>query len=386
MIFRSSFSNAPILKLFIDKATVPDSQIVGVDISFAENKHDMAVITYSGFPGIAVTEYRGLPVTIEFGNNEASIVKFIGYVAYVDIEANTRMGIVNDSLIQAARVVCFGASYQMKSIRSTSYENYTLPRLVGDLANKYNMSYSVPNNKYTFAQIEQSGRSDWELLVSTANSIGYNVQVSGTHIHVYDPFSSYFRNMPITTLQSLSENTDARGAGNIYEFKGTFGDITPEGGAVNWNLKSLDTRGKEIEYGTEQLSGSNLGKRMKGRFTHEVALNAVSQEALQEIARKYEKAMFPMHADVSVVGVSTALPGRLALVNKYNSLFDNNWLISEVHHSINQVHFVTNLKIKSDSTNEINATKVIGAGYKEPPAAILKNGYWSTSREFDYVY
>lgn len=386
MIFRNSFPNSPLLKIYIDRASVPDSQIVSVDLHFAENKHDMAVITYSGFPGMAVTEYRGLPVAIELGNNEASITRFVGYVAYVDVEANTRMGIVNKSLIQAAKVVCFGASYEMKAIKSTFYEDYTLPKLVSDLAQKYNMSYSVPNNNYTFTRIEQGGKSDWELLVNTANSIGYNVQVNGTHIHIYDPFSAYFRSQPVTLLQNLAENTEARGAGNIYEFKGTFGDITPDGGAVNWNLKSLDIRGKEIEYETASLSGSRLGKRLPSRFTHEITLNTVSQEALQQITNKYEKQMFPMNAEVSVVGVSTALPGRLALVSRYDSMFDAHWLISEVTHSVNQVHYITKLKIKTDSTNENEMQTVPGSGFKEPPAATLRNNYWASSKEFAYVY
>ena len=111
MIFSNAFPEVPILDVLIEQGTVPYSQIASVELSFSENKHDMATITYAGFPGVAVTSYIGLPVKILLGNNEANLIQFTGYVSYVEIEARTKMGTVNNSLIQMAKVVCFGSSY-----------------------------------------------------------------------------------------------------------------------------------------------------------------------------------------------------------------------------------------------------------------------------------
>lgn len=385
MIFRNAYNDSPILQVTVTGGTVPDNQIVSVELNMAENKHDMAVITYSGFPGLAVTGYIGLPVTINLGNNETNVTTFVGYVAYVDVEANARMGIVNESLIQAARVVCFGSSYEMKQIKSKVYVDTTLPKLVAELAKKYKMSYSVPSNNYTFKIIEQPGISDWELLVNTANSIGYYVMVSGTHIHVYDAFSSYFRSTPATLLASIGESLDRR-PGAIYEFKGTFGDVTPDGELANWSLRSFDLLKKEIKVNSADNRKSGLGKAITPRFTHELALNAVSQDALRQFANKYAKQGFPMNADVSVMGISSALPGRLAQVSKYDSKFDGYWLISEVNHLVNNVHFVTTLKLKTDSTNDTGIQPIPGSVYREPPQSILSNNRWVSSREFAYVY
>lgn len=385
MIFRNAYNDAPLLNVFIDRATVPDTRIVSVELNMAENKHDMAIITYSGFPGIAVTEYIGLPVSINLGNNESNMITFTGYVAYVDVEANARMGIVNESLIQAARVVCFGASYDMKQIKSAVYIDTTLPKLVSALANRYRLSYSVPNNNYTFKVIEQSGKSDWELLSDTAESIGYYVMVSGTHIHVYDPFSSYFRSTPPTQLFSIGETTQ-RQPGSIYEFKGTFGDVTPDGNHANWSLKSFDVLRKEIEVTSADSAKSGLGKTLTPRFTHEIAMNAVSQDALKQFVNRYTKFSFPMNAEVSVIGISTALPGRLAYVSKYDSKFDGYWIISEVKHLVNNAHFVTTLNLKTDATNDQGLRLPPGSIYRDPPTSILSNNRWVSSREFAYVY
>lgn len=385
MIFRNAYNDAPLLSVSINRGTVPDNRIVSVELNMSENKHDMAVITYSGFPGLAVTEYIGLPVAINLGNNETNVVTFVGYVAYVDIEANSRMGIVNESLIQAARVVCFGSSYEMKQIKSKVYTEITLPKLVANLAKTYKMSYSVPNNNYTFKVVEQSGISDWEMLVETANSIGYYVMVSGTHIHVYDTFSPYFRSTPPTLLLSLGEST-RRQPGAIYEFKGTFGDVTPDGEHANWSLKSFDVLRKEIEVNSINSKKSGLGKVLTPRFTHEIAMNAVSQDALKQFVNKYTKQGFPMNAEASVIGTASALPGRLALVSKYDSKFDGYWFISDVKHTVNNAHFVTTLKLKTDSTNELDLQPIPGSVYRDPPVPILSNNRWISSREFAYVY
>jgi phage protein D len=385
MIFRNAYNDAPLLNVFIDRATVPDTRIVSVELIMSENKHDMAIITYSGFPGIAVTEYIGLPVSIALGNNESNMVTFIGYVAYVDVEANARMGIVNESLIQAARVVCFGASYDMKQIKSAVYIDTTLPKLVSSLAKRYKLSYSVPNNNYTFKVVEQSGKSDWELLSDTAESIGYYVMVSGTHIHVYDPFSSYFRSTPPTQLVSIGE-TAQRQPGSIYEFKGTFGDVTPDGSHANWSLKSFDVLRKEIEVTSTNSSSSGLGKTLTPRFTHEISMNAVSQDGLKQFVNRYTRFNFPMNAKVSVIGISTALPGRLAFVNKYDSKFDGYWIVSEVRHLVNNAHFVTTLNLKTDATNDQGLRTPPGSIYRDPPTSILSNNRWVSSREFAYVY
>lgn len=385
MIFRNAYNDAPLLSVLVNRGTVPDRQIVAVELTMSENKHDMAIITYSGFPGLAVTEYIGLPVSINLGNNEANVVTFVGYVAYVDIEANSRMGVVNDSLIQAARVVCFGSSYEMKQIKSRVYTDTTLSKLVADIAKTYKLSYSVPSNNYTFKVIEQAGKSDWEMLVDTANSIGYYVTVSGTHIHVYDTFSSYFRSIPPVVLSSLGESTQ-RQPGAIYEFKGTFGDVTPDGEHADWSLKSFDVLRKEIEVSSVNGKRSGLGKALVPRFTHELAMNAVSQDALRQFVNKYTKQGFPMNAEVSVMGNTSALPGRLALVSKYDSKFDGYWFISEVKHVVNSAHFVTTLKIKTDSTNELGIQQIPGSVYREPPQPILSNNRWVSSREFSYVY
>jgi phage protein D len=387
MIFSNAFPEVPILDVIIEQGTVPYSQIASVDLSFSENKHDMATITYAGFPGVAVTSYVGLPVKILLGNNEANLIQFTGYVAYVEIEARTKMGTVNDSLIQMAKVVCFGSSYEMKAIKNKTYEKKTIKQLTSIMAERYSFSYSVPDNTYVFPLLSQNEISDWEFLVSAANRIGYTVTAHGTHINVYDSFSSYFKLLSAIPLQTLNgDKGTERLPGNIYEFKGVFGQVTPEGNASNWVVKSLDNLGKEIAYSSTQDKNSGLGSKFKTKFVNEIIINTTTQDSLKEYVRKYTRESYPMVATASVIGVSNAMPGRLVNVGPYDSKFDGYWIIEEATHHINNQHYITTLKLKTDSTNE--EPLVIGNDsiYNEAPDSILVNNLWKTEREFAHVY
>ena len=387
MIFSNAFPEVPILDVRIEQGSVPYSQIASVELSFSKNKHDMATITYAGFPGVAVTSYIGLPVQILFGNNEANLTQFVGYISYVEIEARTKMGIVNNSLIQMAKVVCFGSSYEMKAIKSKTYAKKTIKQLVSAIAETYNFSYSVPNNNYVFPLISQNAVSDWEFLVSAANQIGYAVTAHGTHLNIYDSFSSYFKLLPAIPLQTLSgtEGTE-RLPGNIYEFKGVFGQVTPEGNASDWVVRSLDNLGKEISYSSTQDKNSGLGSKFKTKFTNEIIINTTTQDSLKEYIKKYTRESYPMVATASVIGVSNAMPGRLVNIGPYDSKFDGYWVIEEATHHINNTHYITTLKLQTDSTNEEPLVVGNDSVYKEAPGSVLVNNLWKAEREFAHVY
>lgn len=387
MIRKDFFNEGVILDVLVHGGNVSDSSIVSVDISYTEDKHDMATITYAGFPASAITGYVGLPVYISFGNNEANKKAFYGYVAYVDAGAYSRMGSVNNSLIQEAKIVCMGTSYDMKTISNSAYKNITIPKLVKTLARKYNFSYSVPINDFVIPVVAQQNQSDWELLVSEVNKFGYRVTATGSHINVYDPFSGYFHKQPITELESMgSVSGRSRKPGSILEFKGTFGDVTPYGNSHHYDVNTLDKKGKTITSSTSNLSGTKLGKKVKNRFTHNIFTQSPSKSHLNQMTRGYNLNSFPYYAEVTTAGVSTPIPGSLILVKNYDSRFDGYWIVSSVEHSINTDHYITKLCIKTDSTIDSAGTLVNEPQYKKPPKANLVKARWVTEKEMAYVY
>lgn len=387
MIIKNLYGDSPAVTVSVLGGTVPDRNVVSVEVTYSENKHDIATIVYSGFPPKAATAFRGLPVFISFGTNEANTMYFHGYVAYVEVNAITRMGSVNNSLIQEAKVVCFGTSYQMKPSRNTVYKNITLPKLVSTIAKRYGFSYSVPKNGYVFRTIEQSTKSDWEVLVDAANKLGYHVTGSNTHICVYDPLSSFYRRLSPTVLRTIkSDLGKERKPGNILEFSGLLGDITPYGDSNEYLLKTLDSTGKSIEYSTVGSGGSGLGRKVENRFVQEITFNTTSREDLKQLARGYERASIPLHADVVVLGSSTLFPGSIVQIDNYESEFDGFWVVAEARHLINTDHYMTYLHLKTDSTNQDPAQDTGGASFIRPPMPRETRGLWVSEKEFGYVY
>jgi len=387
MIRKDFFNEGVILDVLVHGGNVSDSSIVAVDISYAEDKHDIATITYAGFPASSITAYVGLPVHISFGNNEANKKVFYGYVAYVDAGAYSRMGAVNKSLIQEAKVVCMGTSYDMKSVSNNAYKNVTIPKLVKTLARKHNFSYSVPNNDFVIPMVAQQNQSDWELLVSEANKFGYRVTATSSHINVYDPFSGYFHKQPITDLESPGNVAGKnRKPGSILEFKGTFGDVTPYGNSHHYDVNTLDKKGKTITSHTSSLSGTRLGKKVKNRFTHNISTQSPSKAHLNQMMKGYNLTSFPYYAEVTVSGVSTPTPGSLVLVKNYDSRFDGYWVVESIEHSINTDHYITKLCIKTDSTIDAAGTLINEPQYKKPPRSVLNQARWVTEKEMSYVY
>ena len=387
MIRKDFFNEGVILDVLVYGGNVSDSSIVAVDVAYAEDKHDMATITYAGFPASAITGYVGLPVHISFGNNEANKKVFYGYVAYVDAGAYSRMGAVNKSLIQEAKVVCIGTSYDMKTIGNTVYKNITISKLVKALARKYKFSYSVPNNDFVIPVVTQQNQSDWEILVAEANKFGYRVTATGSHINVYDPFSGYFHKQSITELESPGNVSGKnRKPGSILEFKGTFGDVTPYGNSHHYDVNTLDKKGKTITSSTSNLLGTRLGKKVKNRFTHNIATQSQSKAHLNQMIKGYNLNSFPYYAEVTIAGMSTPVPGSLALVKNYDSRFDGYWIIESVEHLINTDHYITKLCIKTDSTIDTSGTLVNEPQYKKPPKPTLVQARWVTEKEMAYVY
>lgn len=387
MIIKNAFGDSPSVFISVIGGTVPDKDIMSMEVTYSENKHDIATLVYSGFPAKSVTSYRGLPVFISFGTNEANTMYFHGYVAYVEANANTRMGTVNNSLIQEAKVVCFGTSYEMKPTRNAVHNNITLPKLVSMFAKRYGFSYSVPNNGYVFKRIDQSTKTDWEVLVDTANKLGYHVTASNAHVCVYDPLLSIYRSTPPTVLRTVNSAAGKeRKPGNILEFSGTFGDVTPNGDSHEYLLKTLDSRGKSVEYSTVNSLGSGLGKKVEHRFVQEITTNAISRETLIELARGYERQSIPLHADVVVLGSSTLFPGSIVQIDNYESEFDGLWVVAEAKHHINTDHYMTYLHLKTDSTSQSPAVPYSGSSYRRPPMPRLSSNIWVSEKEFGYVY
>ena len=388
MIFKSSFVGSPDVAVIISGMSVDYTSIVSVSVDISENNHDMAVITFAGLIPKAITDYVGAPVYISIATSPAQVCSFYGYVAYTSPEAYTRRGLINNSPFQSARVVCFGASYDMKAQKNKAWNAVSLLDVVSSIASTYNYSYSIPQDNFVWPRLIQTKQSDWSILEYAVDSLGYDMTVNGTHIHIYDSYKAISRKLPYVEL------TTVRGAvgsptyvpGAIMEFDGTFGDITPDGSSSNYELTGLDNFGNVVTTNSTE-EWSEFGEKVESRFTNELTYNATSVDMLNRIAKSIHKNYYPYNATVTVTGTVDALPGSVAKVNNYDSQFDGYWVVKKVKHTVTRSNFITEIKIATDSTNITPPVVPAGSAYQEPPAPKLSsNSRWESSLEYQNVY
>jgi phage protein D len=388
MIFKSSFPNSPNVTILISGVAVDYTSIQSVTLEITENQHDMATIIFTGLIPKAITDYTGAPVYISISLSPTQISSFNGYITYIEPEMHSRKGLINNSPVQTATAVCFGASYDMSQTTNKVWSNITLPHLVETLATKYNYSYSVPSDFFTWKSLLQNAKSDWAFLKEACNSIGYYMTTSGTHIHVYDPYKIISRQMPYVELMTVRgtggdlEYT----SGKIMEFKGTFGDRTPEGSSSNYTYVGMDSRGVIHSASTDDTVSTKLGEVVPARYVETVATNVQSLEALNRFVTAAMKTDYPYNATAVITGTPDPVPGSVIKLNNYDSMFDGYWLTRSVKHTVSRSNYITELTIATDSTNGKYPEVLPSTAFKAPPMPVLLNNKWISKKAFGEVY
>ena len=388
MIFKSSYPNAPDVSVVISGQSVDYTTIQKITVDVHENMHDLATITFTGLIPRGVTEYIGAPVYISIAINESRFTEFHGYVSFIEPVMETRKGLINDSPIQTAVMTCMGASFVMTQKKNRTWDNITVPQLVQKIADTYNYSFAVPSDTFTWKRLLQNYQSDWELLKNTCNSAGYYLTTSNTHIHVYDPFKVFARQMPYVELLTV------RGAlgdlqyapGRIMEFRGVFGDITEDGEVFKYNYVGIDSAGTVVTSDTSSEDFTALGELYERKYTSEITTNVDSVEMLNRLTNSSTKRYYPFTATVKVTGVPDPVPGSVVKVDNYNSSFDGYWLVRGVRHEITRSNYLTELTIATDSTNGALPEQKPGAAFKTPPVPALRDDVWESSVAFEDIY
>lgn len=390
MIFKSGFPSSPDVDILISGVSVDYTSIESIELDFEENAHDMAVLTFTGLPPRAITDYINAPVQIKIESSPARYREFYGYVCYVEPTMVTRRGLVNKSPVQKARVVCFGASIDMTEKKNKVWENMPFPQLVKNLSEQYGMSYSVPNDYFTWTRILQNNKSNWELLVEVCTSLGYVVTANGTHIHVYDPYKAISRKLPyveLMTVRGLSGAT-AYAPGNILEFTGTFGEYTPDGHASTYRYVGIDNSGNMITTDNmeDDISYSGFGEKIESRFVNTITKDVTSLDMLKRFAGAALRQRYPYNATAITTGIPEPVPGSIARVDEYDSNFDGYWLVRKVKHRITRSNYVTELSLSTDSTSRVQPIIRPVAAFKEPPSTALNGDQWVSIYSMEDIY
>jgi hypothetical protein len=391
MIFKSSSQLSPNVSVSIDNTPVDYLSLQRITVELKENMHDMVILDFAGLDPETMHLFIDSAVTLNISmpleaTNEYT---FHGYVIYLEPFSSTKMGTANGSPFQLTRVFCLGPSYRMKGLKSSVHENKTLAEIATELAAKYKFSLSVPNDTYRFPRLVQSAESDWSFLVKASNRLGYNLMVTGSHIHIWDPYMSIARNSSYSVLYTIrGTKGDVRPLpGQILKFDGRIGNVSPDGARSTDTIHTLDSNGNILSVGNlNSQDTSSLGTPVQSAFTNVLNWNADSYETANKLVEGVLRRKFPMTASVDVVADPSITPGGIVNIKEYNAQFDGYWYVRGVRHELTQHVMATYLDLAKDSLDGIQTSPINMEPFKTPPETALIHGDWVSTKDMINVY
>lgn len=335
---------SPTVDVNIGGVSIRYESITSLVVTLEENMHDLVELVIAGFPIGAASDYWNKPIKISIDNGANLYYEFIGYVDKVHPTGNSSQGFVNYSPIQAATVVCLGASYAMRGSHTRVWSKHRFEDVVSNLAFKYGFSADCVRKGKVYDYLVQTGESDWKFLTKIADLQGLSVNCHGAHLHIYDPYKSFSRRISFHVLHSLSTSggDPAPAPGQVLEFKGKFGQSLPEQSSV--------------------LMGN--GKTIDLNSPHKIALPLLTKTTVHDLSVEQglaridatRKHSYDHTAQVSVTGVAGCLPGGIVKITGYDQSIDDYWYVKAVKHKISEGSFVSDLSIARNIDNELTET------------------------------
>lgn len=364
---------APLHNVFVDIAGFDYGSIERIDINLRENEHDHVRFILGGIHPLSVTEYIDMPVrvVVEVGYNDGFV--FCGYINHVQPTHKVTSGRANRSLFQEAWVHCLGASSLLRGKRTKVWDNFRVLKMVQDMSVDYQLSYSCPNNTPVIPRMAQRGESDWATLTQACVASGLAVNVHGTEIHVWNPYTAVRYGAPSALLESVDTPAGpAAGVpGRIYEFEGSFGTS----GSGNVNTKTMVLMGVDGEEHTVKSSDlygtTGYGTALTSTLTDTIAVEAQSPEdARRKLVadRAYSDAFT---AKVTTTGVAGPIPGSVVGIEGFKSEFDGAWLVREMNMKFNRGHFISEFGLARSTTGSDYTGLPTLSSYDPPPGSRL---------------
>ena len=385
MIVQSGNPLSPKVSFSLNNVEVNYHHINQVTLDLAENKHDVLTFIMAGIPHKAITDYEGAAVRFTISSGQGRTQEFNGYVLYVEPEHNMDAPLISGSAFYTAKIVCFGSSVAMKTVRQRVFEGTTIYRLGQAIAKDYKFSIDVLKDEFIIQRAVQASESDWKFLKKICDKYGYSFSVHGTHIHIWDPFKAISRRPSYEVLTPVTAISSAV-PGSILNLKGSFGTLTVDGSSYRYQMTSFDTAGSVITNADQNKITSWSGIEESPRFSTIISDSATSVAEAKKIIDAKKRRKFPYNVNVEVVAGAGIVPGGIVEIAGYKSGIDGLWYVRSVRHNIGGTTYTTQLEISKDkNTSSLFSTPPTKLA-NTPPDSVFVNGSWQASRPRVVLY
>lgn len=387
MMLNSGSPLSPKVSLELGGVEVNYFSINNIELDLAVNKHDVLTFHMNGIPSKAITDYIDVPVRFFLSSGAGRSQQFVGYVLYVEPSYSSSAPIVNQTVFNSAKVVCLGASVNMKSTHSRVWGSTTIYKIAQEIASRYKFSLSVLRDEFVMRNAVQANESDWEFLVRLCETYGYSMTVHGTHMSIWDPFQaigrrpSYERIIPQTAYSGPTP-------GGILEFKGTFGHLTTEGESYKYSVQSIDDNGNIVTVSDPE---SGRVPSWSGYGETPLYISAITDSSTsigegQKLIDAERRKHFAFNAEARISAGAGIVPGGIVSVEGYNAEFEGLWYVKEVRHTMGSSSYYTDLYIGKDYnlSGEYIVPPITLAS--SPPTSDYVDGSWVASKQTVELY
>lgn len=385
MILKKAHGLSPDISIIINGVEVDYQSIYGLEVLLEESKHDFAVIKLAGLPPDAATAYQNAGVEVVLSTGALYSFTFCGYVTEVHTDSQSAKGLMNNSPLQEAKLVCLGASYNMRGSLSRVWNLHSLTDVAKYMSSKYGFSASVPSSTFSYKSISQTDESDWQFLCRYAKQLGYEVNVHETHMHVYDPYNALSRNVSynyLSTLYSSRGNPTSR-PGQILEFSGDFGERFPDGKYKNTVVTVVTDDNKLFDVTSRDIDTvSNGGPRYSDRIPDHADSYAEAVNAIDQHRKRHSK--YDLSASARVTGVANCKPGGVVEVSGLTGEFDGLWYVKSVKHHVHTDAYYSDLELLRNRDSQLINTGTSGISSSGPSDFVRGNWVASKRRVKEY--
>jgi len=381
-------STSPKYSIVLDGVPFDYTSLSEIRIGMKENHHDVLSVKVAGFPTRMVNKYKGRAISLEVSTGPFYQETFSGYVESVNPTSDVKTGPVNHSPLQTAEIVAMGASCGMKGAQTHVWEGVTLSDLAVELAGKYSMSVDVPRTSLTYERILQSQESDWQFLVRVSNQLGYRVTCHGTHIHIFDPYSSVGRGISRSNLVDFVAATASNGPlqpGTVHKFDVQSNQSHADGVYLD-SIVTVLGEGDAAPYDISTSDILEIGK--PARFQHRIAHPVDNYEEGLRMLHSENKNHYDHDASVGCSLLLGCRPGGVVYTDGYGNDLAGFWYVSEVDHTIAQGKAVTSLSVHKNINSELDqdTANMQGPSLTNVPDTSYVDGAWRTQKDVYRVY
>lgn len=385
MIIQSGNQLSPSISFSLNNVEVNYHSIGQVTLDLEENKHDVLTFIIAGIPHKAITDYEGAAVQFKISSGQGRTQEFNGYVLYVEPEHAIDAPLINGSAFYTAKIVCFGASVAMKTVKQRVFENTKIYKIGQEIAKSYKFSIDVLKDEFLIPRAVQAGESDWEFLSRIGKRYGYSFSVHGTHLHIWDPFSAIGRRPSYEVLTPVTAISSAV-PGSILKLTGTFGTLTVDGSSYRYQMTSLDNANNLITTAETSSVTAWSGIKETPKYSTILSDSSASVEEARKLIDAERRKSFPYNARVEIMAGAGIVPGGIVEIAGYKAGIDGLWYVKSVRHNIGGSSYTTELEIGKDRNTTSLFSEPPTQLADRPPDPVFIDNAWCASKERVVVY